>query len=243
MDVDQHPHIGLCTFTYLFEGEVEHKDSTGAHQVIRPGDVGMMTAGSGVTHTERTPTALRSSGGYQIHGYQIWISLPLAKEEMPPRFDFVRASDLPSWACDGMKFKLLAGKAYEHESPLPIHSPLFVLDIEAIDHTTLCIAGELQGEIALLVNQGQLVSNKVQVTAGQLMVSKTEDECSVDLEKGTRLLIFGGPKLPEERYLLWNFVSSSKERLVKAKQDWINKKFPKMIDDDTYIPIPGFDLG
>jgi redox-sensitive bicupin YhaK (pirin superfamily) len=240
MDVNQHPHIGLCTFTYLLEGSVEHKDSTGAHQVIYAGDVGMMTAGKGVTHTERTPPELRNEKSLKVHGYQIWIALPLEKEEMEPRFDYVAAAHLPAWKTNGLNIKLLAGEAYGHKSPLPLHSEMFVLDIIAERDSSLDIKGELFGEIAVLVNVGKVIEDEHVVTAGQLMVSKAEDQCCIDLTEGSRIMIFGGPKLPEERFLDWNFVSSSKERLKQAKQDWVAKKFPQVPGDNTYIPLPSW---
>lgn len=238
MDVDQHPHIGLCTFTYLLEGAIEHKDSTGAHQIIYPGDVGLMTAGKGVTHTERTPSILRDNARHNLHGYQIWIALPLEKEEMEPRFDYLSKEDIPSWKCDNMLMKLLAGKAYGKSSPLPVHSELFVLDIVAIEDTFLNIKGNVEGEIAILINQGQIINDDQIINEGQLMVSRTENECMIELKKQTRILVFGGPQLNEDRFLYWNFVSSSKDKIENAKNNWRNKKFPMVANDSTYIPLP-----
>lgn len=238
IDIDQHPHIGLCTFTYLLEGAIEHKDSTGACQIIRPGDVGLMTSGKGVTHTERTPASLRTDKVVKMHGYQIWIALPIEKEEINPRFDFLKKEDVPTWKCEDMEMKLLAGEAYGKKSPLPVHSPLFVLDIIAKEDTTLDLKGHLTGEIALLINRGKIINDGRVIEEGQLMVSRTENECQIKLEKDTRIIVFGGPKLEQERFLYWNFVSSSKERIEQAKQDWIGKQFPKVEGDDTYIPMP-----
>lgn len=238
MDVDQHPHIGLCTFTYLLQGEVQHKDSTGAEQIIKAGDVGMMTSGKGVTHTERTPKHLRSQEQLVMHGYQIWIALPIEKEDMEPRFDYLASAAVPAWKTDHMHIRLLAGEAYGHQSPLPIHSDLFVLDVEAFEDTTLDINGELEGEIAVLVNKGSIIDDGQVIEAGQLMVSVTENECMIALKKGTRIMIFGGPTLPEPRYLNWNFVSTSKDKIAQARKDWIDGKFPQVPGDDTYIPLP-----
>lgn len=238
VDVDQHPHIGLCTFTYLLEGAIEHRDSTGAVQIIQAGDVGMMTAGKGVTHTERTPMTTRKEETTVLHGYQIWIALPKEKEEIEPRFDFVAASDIPNWTCDGMQMSLLAGTAYGHQSPLAIHSELFVLDITALEDTILDVKGHLSGEIAVLVNKGSIIDCDEEITAGQLMISTAENECCLSLKKDTRVMIFGGPQLPEERYLHWNFVSTSRERIEQAKRDWTERRFPSVPGDDTYIPLP-----
>lgn len=239
MDVDQHPHIGLSTLTYLLKGEIEHRDSTGAQQLIRAGDVGFMTAGSGVTHTERTPAHLRNGDPFWVHGYQVWVALPKAKEEMSPRFDFVSKADLPSWEEDGLQMTLVAGEGYGRKSPLPVYSPLFMLDVFASRDTYLEIKGQLKGEIAFVVTEGKITDEAETIAEGQMLISKTEDECFISLEKDTRLLIFGGAAFPEERFLYWNFVSSFKERLEQAKVDWRNKHFPKVPGDETYIPLPG----
>lgn len=238
MDVDQHPHIGLSTLTYLLEGEIEHRDSTGAHQIIAPGDVGFMTAGKGVTHTERTPPQRRTDEPFKIHGYQIWVAMPKDKEEMSPRFDFIKKEELPHWKENGLEMTLVAGEGYGRKSPLPVHSPLFMLNVKATEDTCLHINGQLHGEIAMVVTHGKITEDGETIDAGQMLISKTENACYITLEKGTRLLLFGGQAFPEERYLYWNFVSSSKARLEQAKADWKNKQFPKVEGDDTYIPMP-----
>jgi redox-sensitive bicupin YhaK (pirin superfamily) len=238
MDVDQHPHIGLSTLTYLLEGQVEHRDSTGAHQVIQPGDVGFMTAGGGVTHTERTPAAWRDGKTYPVHGYQVWVALPREQEEMDPRFDYIPATELPSWQQEGMTLTLVAGEAFGRKSPLPVYSPLFMVDIRTDHSAELEIKGQLSGEIAVVVTTGSVQTDEQTIGQGQMLISKTEDECCLSVAAGTRLLLFGGKPLPEERYLLWNFVSSSKERLAEAKADWIQHEFPEVPGDTTYIPFP-----
>lgn len=238
VDVDQHPHIGLSTLTYLFEGEIEHKDSIGSSKVISPGDVGFMTAGSGVTHTERTPEANRSPNAFVMHGYQIWVALPKDMEEMEPQFDFFPSRDLPTWETDSVRFKLVAGSAFGKTAPLKGFSPLFMVDMFAERATTLSLQGQLSGEVAFVIVKGSITEGDQKVEAGQMLISKTDDACKICLDKHTQLLLFGGEPLPEERYLLWNFVSHSKERLKQAKEDWIAKKFPKVDGDDTYIPIP-----
>ncbi len=237
IDVDQHPHVGLSTLTYLLEGAVEHKDSTGAHQVITAGDVGFMTAGSGVTHTERTPIAQRDGGKYPNHGYQVWVALPKELEEMNPRFDFVPKAKLPKWTQDGLEMILVAGEGFGRKSPLEVHSPLFMVDIKATEKATLEIKGQLEGEIAIVVTNGQVTDEDEIIKAGQMLISKTENECAITLEANSRVLLFGGQPLAEPRYLYWNFVSSSKERLKQAKEDWQSKRFPTVPDDDTYIPL------
>lgn len=238
LDVDQHPHIGLSTLTYLFEGSIEHKDSIGSHKIIRPGDVGFMTSGSGVTHTERTPKENRGPAPIHMHGYQIWVALPKDKEEVAPHFEFYESEVLPAWETEDLKIKLVAGNAFGKASPLQGYSPLFMVDIYAKVETTLDLKNQLKGEVAFVIVKGSIKVAQERVAAGQMLISKTDDHCEICLEKGTQLLLFGGEPLPEEHFLLWNFVSHSKERLQSAKEDWKNKKFPKVAGDDTYIEIP-----
>jgi hypothetical protein len=240
MDVDQHPHTGLSTLTYLFEGEVEHKDSIGSRQIISPGDVGFMTSGKGVTHTERTPEANRNKGAFTMHGYQIWVALPEDKELMAPRFDYFKASDIPNWKTNDLEFKLVAGKAFGKSAPLQGYSPLFMVDIKAKEDTVLDLKGQLQGEVAFVIVRGKICEQGDTIHAGQMLISKTNEACEIKLEKGTQVLLFGGQPLNSEPLLLWNFVSHSKERLQDLKTRWMNHDFPKVPEDDTYIPFPSY---
>ncbi|MBR9860389.1 pirin family protein [bacterium] len=236
-DINQHPHIGLSTLTYLLDGEIEHRDSTGSVQVVRAGDVGFMTSGKGVTHTERTPQELRDGRPIKMHGYQIWVALPKDLEESEPKFQFIAKDQIPELDRDGFKIRVVAGKGFGVESPLQVHSPLFMVDIYSEQDRTLNIHEELQGEIAIVVVQGKVKDGDDLIDAGQMLISKTDSICTLDLQADTRLLLFGGTPFPEERFLLWNFVSSSKERLQQAKQDWADMKFPKVPGDETYIPF------
>lgn len=240
LDVDQHPHIGLSTLTYLFEGSIAHRDSIGSHQIIKPGDVGFMTSGSGVTHTERTPQEHRKLGNIKMHGYQIWVALPKDQEEVEPHFDYYPSDDLPAWETDSLQIKVVAGNAFGKSSPLQGYSPLFMVDVYAKNETTLDLRDQLKGEVAFVIVKGSINDGDERVEAGQMLISKTNEQCEICLEEGTQLLLFGGEPLPEEHFLLWNFVSHSKDRLAKAKEDWKNKKFPKVAGDDTYIKIPEF---
>lgn len=239
VDVDQHPHIGLSTLTYLLEGEIEHRDSTGAHVVIQPGDVNFMTSGSGVAHTERTPPARRDGGTYTMHGYQIWVALPKELEETDPEFQHVAAADLPKWTDDTAEYVLVAGEGYGRKSPLRVHSPLFMVHVKATEAHELDIAGNLTGEIAVVVVRGGARTADATIQPGQMLISKTENECCLGVEAGTELLLFGGEPFPEERHMYWNFVHSSRERIEEAKEDWRNREFPPVPGDATYIPLPG----
>lgn len=237
-DVDQHPHIGLSTLTYLFEGSIEHRDSIGSVQVIRPGDVGFMTAGRAVTHTERTPGSMRNGESFSMHGYQIWVALPREMESMDPRFDYFASDSLPRWRENHCEIILVAGEAFGKKAPLVGFSPLFMVDICAEQDTRLDLGNKIKGEVAFVIVHGAITLEGERVEQGQMLISKTREMCSMDLAKGTRILLFGGEPFPEERYLLWNFVSSDKARLREAKELWENRKFPKIPDDDTYIPFP-----
>lgn len=174
-----------------------------------------------------------------MHGYQIWVALPTEKEEMEPRFDYIKCEDLPSWKQEGLNIRVVAGEAFGKKSPLPVHSPLFMVDITAEEVTALEIKGQVKGEIAFVVVNGKVIDEGQEIGAGQMLISKSDNECSIRVEKGTRLIMFGGEPFEEERFLYWNFVSSSKERLEQAKEDWISRRFPKIPEDDTYIPLPG----
>ena len=238
IDVNQHPHIGLSTLTYLLEGEVEHRDSTGVVKSITPGNVGFMTAGSGVTHTERTPENMRNGQVHTVHGYQIWIALPIEKEKISPRFDYYPNETLPKWNENNVEMTLVAGNAFGKSSPLTGHSDLFMLDAYAEKDTSIAFQGNVKGEVGFLITQGSIIHAGEELHTGQMLISKTNEECTIDLKADTRLIILGGEPLPEERYLEWNFVASSKEILAQAKTRWQNKEFPEVPGDDSYIPLP-----
>lgn len=238
MDVNQHPHIGLSTLTYLLEGEVEHRDSSGAVKIITPGNVGFMSAGKGVTHTERTPNHLRDGNTYNVHGYQIWVALPKEKEQMEPRFDYYPNEVLPQWKENDLSITLIAGSAFGKSSPLKGYSHLFMVDVLAEKDTYLELKGYLKGEVAFVVVHGSIVDDEEEIVEGQMLVSKTNEECALELKGNTRLLIFGGEPLPEERFLMWNFAASDKALLEQAKIRWEQKSFPQVPGDNTYIPFP-----
>lgn len=238
MDVDQHPHMGLSTLTFMLEGEIVHEDSLGTHQHIRPGSVNWMTAGKGVTHTERTPKDLRNGNVFTAHGYQIWVALPKELEEMEPQFHHIDAQDLPKWEDGDTKFTLVAGKGYGKESPVPVHSELFMVEIQNKETYILNVNGNLKGEIGICIVSGGIEACGETVGEGNILVSKVEDTCNITLKPNTHLLLFGGEPFPEERYIYWNFVSSDQTKLEWAKTAWANKTFPMMENDNTYVPLP-----
>ncbi|SEK43686.1 hypothetical protein SAMN04487910_0524 [Aquimarina amphilecti] len=238
MDVDQHPHIGLSTLTYLMDGEIIHQDSIGTNQRISPGSVNWMVAGKGVTHTERTPNDMRNGTEFLAHGYQIWIALPKHLENMEPEFHHLDKAEIPYWKDGTTEFRLIAGKGYGKISSLPVHSELFMIEVKTTERYELGIKGELQGEIGICIVDGEIQACETIISKGNMLVSKIEDTCTVVLEPNTHVLLFGGQPFPEERHIYWNFVSSSKENLEKAKEKWRNKQFPKVPNDTSYVTMP-----
>ncbi|RED98879.1 pirin family protein [Marinoscillum furvescens] len=239
LDVDQHPHMGLSTLTFLLEGEIMHRDSMGTEQRIVPGSVNWMVAGKGVTHTERTPEDLRNGSSHTIHGYQIWVALPKELEQMAPEFHHLDRSELPSWKEQNAKFVLVAGEGYGRKSPLPVHSELFMVEVKSSDTYELKINGQLDGEIGICVVAGSVQACEHQISAGNMLVSKTEDACSLTMHPDTHVFLFGGKPFPEERYIYWNWVATDKSRLEEAKERWKNKDFPQVPGDRTYVSLPG----
>lgn len=238
MDVDQHPHIGLSTLTYMLEGQVMHEDSMGSKQLIEPGSVNWMTAGKGVSHTERTPEHMRNGEILTVHGYQIWVALPKHLEAIEPSFHHISAKKLPRWQDKGAAFTLVAGSGYGRTSPVPVHSELFMVEIKNTVQYELKIKEELKGEIGICIVEGAIRACDEVIEKGNILVSKVEDTCHIALMPNTHLLLFGGIPFPEERHIYWNFVASSKERIEEAKEAWTTKTFPMMSSDTTYVPLP-----
>ncbi|MEM9920932.1 MAG: pirin family protein [Bacteroidota bacterium] len=239
MDVGQHPHIGLSTLTYLFEGSIVHRDSTGAVQRVTPGSVGWMTAGKGVVHTERTPLDMRDGKTYSVHGFQIWVALPKELEEMAPEFSFTKASDLPHWQDGGLSYTLIAGQGYGRRSPVPVHSELFMVELKSTEQTTFDVQGQLRGEIGLCVVKGSIQACGDTIEAGQMLVSKVQDNCPILIEANSHLLLFGGQPFAEKRHIFWNFVSSDPARIEVAKEQWKAQGFSMVPHEEGFIPLPG----
>ena len=238
LDVLPHPHIGLSTLTFLFEGSIMHRDSIGTEIEIKPGAVNWMTAGSGVVHSERTPEYLRDSTK-MLHGLQIWVALPKDLEEMSPVFHHVEANDIPEWEQDGVKFKLIAGEAFGRKSPVPVHSKLYFIEIKSHQKQTINIGDDLFGESALYILNGSIHSEGNTYEPKQILIAKDARLCEFEIGDDTTVYIFGGEPFPEERFINWNFVSSSKERLQQAKDDWIAQKFSKVPGETEFVPYPG----
>lgn len=239
LDVPPHPHIGLSTLTYLFEGSIMHKDSIGSDIEIKPGAVNWMTAGKGVVHSERTPEYLRSTDKH-LHGLQIWVALPKELEETEPSFHHVEAASLPAWEEGGMHFKLIAGEALGHKSPVPVHSPLYFIEIKSEKGGKVKIGDQLFGESALYILEGSIEDGGNTYEPKHILIANDTKLCEFEMLPETTVYIFGGTPFPEQRYIFWNFVSSRAERIEQAKEDWVNKKFPLVPGDDGYVPLPDY---
>ncbi len=234
LDVRPHPHIGLSTVTYLFSGEVMHRDSVGSIQQIRPREVNWMTAGHGVTHSERFEKAHRQ--GDHLHGIQAWVALPTADEETAPSFSHHAGSDLPQWSEAGVHGQLIAGSAYGLTAAAKTHSPLFYAHLDLEAGAVAEMPGD-QPERALYVATGAVELDGRRFEAGQMVVLGAGASSARAAERST-VMVLGGEPLGE-RFIYWNFVSSSQERLAQAAEDWKagRMKLPDA-DDKEFIPLP-----
>jgi redox-sensitive bicupin YhaK (pirin superfamily) len=237
LDVGPHPHIGLSTLTYLFEGSIMHRDSIGSVMEIQPGAVNWMTSGKGVVHSERTPEYLRHSEKH-LHGLQIWVALPKELEEMDPSFTHIEANEIPSWTENNVHFKLIAGEAFGKKSPVPVYSPLYFLEIKSTEATTISIGEALFGESALYILEGSIRDGEEEFGPKQILIAKNAELCTFDMAENTTVYIFGGEAFAEERFIFWNFVSSRKERIEEAKKSWMNQTFPKIEGETEFVPLP-----
>jgi redox-sensitive bicupin YhaK (pirin superfamily) len=243
IDVRPHPHIGLATITYLFDGAQMHRDSIGSVQEIRPGDVNWMTAGRGIAHSERTSDAVRSHG-HRLHGIQSWIGLPQSDEEALPGFQHVAAADLPEREDKGVTLRLIAGEAFGLASPVKVFSPIFYADARFTPGGALHIAAEHE-ERAFFVVEGEVQSggdaHGVEVHGpGAMLALEPGEEVTLYADGPARVMLLGGAALDGARHIWWNFVSSSPERIERAKQEWRDGAFGTIPGDDReFIPLPG----
>jgi redox-sensitive bicupin YhaK (pirin superfamily) len=237
LDVRPHPHIGLATVTYVIEGEVMHRDSLGSSQAIRPGAVNWMTSGRGIVHSERTPSELRSSGS-RLHLVQLWVALPRAEEETEPEFHHHPSATLPELEVSGARLRLLAGNAYGKSSPVRIFSPLFYLEAVLPAGCTLPLPEEHE-ERGVYLLSGQLSASSALIEERSLTIFPSGSSQAVHANVDSRLLLLGGAPPDGPRYIEWNFISSSQERIERAKAAWQAGQFPKVPgDDQEFIPLP-----
>jgi redox-sensitive bicupin YhaK (pirin superfamily) len=234
LDVRPHPHIGLATVTYLFEGEILHRDSLGTVQPVRPGQVNWMTAGCGIVHSERTPGELRATGS-RLSGIQTWIALPPEMEEAQPSFS--HHSNLPLIEDSGVSLTLILGDLLGLSSPVPIHSATFYADVslEAMRRFMVPARHEERG---VFVVEGALEVGDATLAAGEMAVLATGVEVPVHAKAPTRFMLFGGAPPEGPRFIWWNFVSSRKERIEQAAADWQQGRFPPVPGESESIPLP-----
>lgn len=234
-DVRPHPHIGLATVTYLFAGEIMHRDSTGVQQAIRPGEVNWMTAGSGITHSERFERARREGG--PMHAIQAWVALPASAEETSPLFTHLPTAALPVHADRGVWLRVLAGEAFGLRSPVEVHSPLFYVHATLEPGARLSLPSQHTERGAYLVS-GAVSANGADLPPGQMIVGDAGTSLELQATAASVLMLLGGEPVGE-RFIEWNFVSSSKERIEQAKADWRagRMKLPDA-DNAEFIPLP-----
>lgn len=238
MDVLAHPHIGLSTLTFLFEGSIMHRDTLGTEVEIKPGAVNWMTAGKGIVHSERTPEYLRHSSK-SMHGLQIWVALPKQLEFMEPEFFHIEKEQLPAWTDGALHYKLIAGEACGHKSAVPVYSKLYMIEIKSTETQTVKIGSELYGESGLYILEGSIESEGSVFEPKQLLVAKDSSLCEFTINANSTIYIFGGEPFPEERFIDWNFVATSKEILAEAKRKWIAQEFDKIKgEENEFVPYP-----
>jgi redox-sensitive bicupin YhaK (pirin superfamily) len=236
IDVRPHPHIALATVTYLFSGSLQHRDSLGTVQEIRPGDVNWMSAGRGIAHSERTPQAARVSGAH-VHGIQSWVALPDGHEDGEPTFVHHSASTLPTHVADGIEMTIIAGDAFGLRSPVVTLWPTLYVHAQIADGATVEVPAN-HGERAVYVVEGELAIGDRPLTEGQLAVLAPGTTVMLRALGRARAMLLGGDPFPTPRFIWWNFVASSQERIERAKERWEQQRFPVVPGETEFIPLP-----
>ncbi|AZV23112.1 MULTISPECIES: pirin family protein [unclassified Mesorhizobium] len=237
LDVRPHPHIGLSTVTYLFDGKIRHRDSLGTEMVIQPGDVNLMTAGRGIVHSERTPEELRGAP-MSVSGLQTWLALPDDKEEVAPVFENTGALRLPEIDAEGVNGRLIIGDFQGLRSPVRADSETLYADLRLAPGASVKIPADAE-ERAIYTLEGEVSISGDVFPAERLLVFRPGDEIVVSSQTGAHFMLFGGASLGSKRYIWWNFVSSSKERIEQAKQEWKTGRFDIVPgDEEEFIPLP-----
>jgi hypothetical protein len=237
IDVRPHPHIGLSTVTYLFDGRIRHRDSLGTEMVIAPGDVNLMTAGRGIVHSERTPEELRGAP-MSMSGLQTWLALPDSKEEVAPVFENTAVERLPQIDAEGISGRVVIGEFSGLRSPVATASETLYADLRLAPGASVQIPADAE-ERAIYTLDGEVSIAGDRFPAERLLVFKPGEEIVVSSERGAHFMLFGGASLGSKRYIWWNFVSSSKERIEQAKQEWKTGRFDIVPgDEEEFIPLP-----
>jgi len=237
MDVRPHPHIGLATVTWLFDGAIRHRDSLGSLADIRPGEVNWMTSGRGIVHSERTPPQERQDG-HRLHGIQVWVALPQADAEVAPAFHHHDREALPRIRQPGVEAVLIAGSAYGERSPVKVFAPMFFLEVSLTAGAELALPQE-HAERGVHVVEGAVHWDGLDIGANQMAVQAGPSAPPLQAREASRLMLFGGAPLDGERHLWWNFVAASRERIEQAKADWQAQRFGIVPGDEVeFIPLP-----
>ncbi|OWP51073.1 pirin family protein [Pseudomonas nitroreducens] len=236
MDIRQHPHIGLSTLTYLFEGQVQHKDSLGSDQLVLPGDVSWMTAGRGVAHVERTPADLLHSGS-RLHGLQVWLALPRALEDCEPSYSHHASASLPESDSLGVRIRMIAGTGFCLESPVPVRSKTLYADLQLSAGATLAIPDE-HPERALYLIEGEALLDDEALPLQQLVVLPEGEAFTLSACGDCHAVIIGGDPLDGPRRMNWNFVASDPERIDSARARWAAHDWPRVPGESERIELP-----
>jgi redox-sensitive bicupin YhaK (pirin superfamily) len=236
IDVRPHPHIGLATVTYLFEGSLDHRDSLGCVQTIEPGAVNWMTAGRGIVHSERTGPGPRACG-HRIHGIQSWVALPRDHEEDPPAFHHHPADTLPEFSLGGARLRVIAGSAFGRAAPVGVLTPTLYAELRLEAGGGLVLPDE-HAERAVYVADGAVTVDGEPVAEGQMAVIEPGRRPSLESAGGARALLVGGEPADGPRYIWWNFVASSNGRIEQAGRDWQAGRFPQVPGETEFIPLP-----
>jgi len=236
IDVRPHPHIGIATVTYLFEGEILHRDSLGFEQTIRPGDVNWMTAGRGIVHSERESAQVRGSD-HRLNGIQSWIGLPKADEETEPKFFHHPTDSLPEFTQGAATLRLIAGSAFGETAPTVTFSEMFYLDVQLPAGASAILPNDHE-ERAVYVADGTVAIAGETYTSGTMALIEPGVDATVDAVGDGRAMLLGGAPMDGPRHIWWNFVSSRKDRIEQAKDDWANGRFDGIAGDDEFIPLP-----
>ncbi|SDG83201.1 pirin family protein [Paraburkholderia phenazinium] len=236
LDVRPHPHIGLATVTYLFEGAIMHRDSIGSEQKIVPGDVNWMTAGRGIVHSERTPDADRATG-QTMHGIQTWVALPLDHEDVEPSFEHHPAATLPEIERNGVTLRVIAGTAFGQTAPVTTFSGTLYVAAHFTPGSAFALEPEHEERGVYLV-EGDLEIDGTPLEAGQMAVLALDETVTLASSNGATVMVLGGEKLDGERFIEWNFVASSREKIEQAKLAWTNQEMGHVPGESEWIPLP-----
>jgi redox-sensitive bicupin YhaK (pirin superfamily) len=235
LKVRAHPHIGLATITYLFKGMIMHRDSLGNTQPIYPGEVNWMTAGRGIVHSERTKP---DQEPIELEGIQLWVALPKDQEDCEPDFVHAKEEDLPMLDVEGTQLRLITGEAFGKTSPVPVHSDLFYLNAKSKEASRFSHTFPKDQEGAIYLAKGTIAVEGKTFQEGTMIVFEKGSSFTLDFKQNSEWMLFGGKPFEEDRHIWWNLVSSDPAKIEAAKRDWKENRFPPVIDETEFTPLP-----